>query len=373
MRAPELVTQSSVWNHELARLPGAHILQTWEWGQIKAAYGWQPLPLIWRDLNDQVCAMALLLRRPLSTFPVFNKMSILYLPRGPVLRDWSEDEVRERVWQDLRHMAHEHNAVFLKIDPEVMLSEGVPGTEGARADPVGEAVVADLRRGGWLLSEEQVQFRNTVLLTLEGNEDDWLARMKQKTRYNIRLAQRKGVQVRQVGRDDFPLLYRMYAETSVRDGFVIRPQSYYVHVWQTLMDAQMAEFLVAEVEGQPVAALVMFIFAGKAWYFYGMSRDVHRDKMPNHLLQWEAMRLAKQRGCQVYDLWGAPDRFDEQDPMWGVFRFKQGLGGRVVSWIGAWDLPLKRQWYTLYTRTAPRILDWMRRRGQSRTRREVSA
>jgi len=94
--------------------------------------------------------------------------------------------------------------------------------------------------------------------------------------------------------------------------------------------------------------------------------------MPSHLLQWEAMLRAKAAGCTLYDLWGAPDEFLESDPLWGVYRFKEGLGGKVVRWIGAWDLPVRPFYYRLYTQVLPRLLDWMRWRGRTRTQHLIS-
>ena len=196
--------------------------------------------------------------------------------------------------------------------------------------------------------------------------------MKPKTRYNIRLAERKGVTVRPAGLEDLETLYRMYAETSVRDGFVIRERGYYLAVWQEFMQAGLAEPLIADVEGEPVAAVVVFRFAGRAYYLHGMSRELHRERMPNHLLQWEAMRRARAAGCRVYDLWGAPETFDEADSMWGVFRFKEGLGGLVVRTLGAWDFPASPWLYRLYTRILPRLLDLMRRRGRAADPTEVN-
>jgi lipid II:glycine glycyltransferase (peptidoglycan interpeptide bridge formation enzyme) len=103
-----------------------------------------------------------------------------------------------------------------------------------------------------------------------------------------------------------------------------------------------------------------------------MSRAVHREKMPNYQLQWEAMHLAQAHGVQQYDLWGAPDVFDESDSMWGVFRFKDGLGAEVVRTLGAWDYTPRPLLYALYTQVLPKILSMMRRRGKERTRQEVA-
>jgi lipid II:glycine glycyltransferase (peptidoglycan interpeptide bridge formation enzyme) len=219
--------------------------------------------------------------------------------------------------------------------------------------------------------------------------------MKQKTRYNVRLAKKKGVTLRIGTPVDFDMLYKMYAETSVRDGFVIRDEGYYKTVWQlftanapppasssqasvttprgaALRDhLPCAEPLIAEVDDEPVAAIFVFYFAGRAYYVYGMSRDAHREKMPAYLLQWEAMKRAKAKGCTVYDLWGAPDVFDESDSMWGVYRFKEGLGGNIVRTLGAWDFAPNPFWYKLYSETIPRLLNVMRLRGKAKTRQSL--
>jgi lipid II:glycine glycyltransferase (peptidoglycan interpeptide bridge formation enzyme) len=127
--------------------------------------------------------------------------------------------------------------------------------------------------------------------------------------------------------------------------------------------------IIAEFEGQPVAGAVIFIYQEKAWYLHGMSLPEHSEKMAPHLLQWEGMRLAKEKGCTVYDMWGAPDVFQETDPLWGVYRFKRGYGGSVVRTIGAWDYPVRPFFYTIYTSWVPRILGLLRWYGNRKTRR----
>jgi len=357
------------WNNLIASFPGAHILQTWEWGQAKAHYGWMPSTRIWRDSQGQIRAAALVLERDFSLRGLRFPWKVMYIPKGPLLLDWTDRSLRKQVLDDLGRLGWQRGAIFVKIDPDVRLGSGVPGTGEAIEDPVGQEVFSDLKRAGWRFSPEQVQFRNTVLIDLKAEPEALLAGMKQKIRYNIRLAERKGVFVRSGTEADLGLLYRMYAETSARDGFVIREEAYYRLVWETFMRAGAAEPLVAEVVGEPVAALIVFRFAGKAWYLYGMSRQAHRDKMPNHLLQWEAMLRARGAGCIMYDLWGAPDNFDKSDPLWGVYRFKEGFGGQVVRYIGAWDLPIRPFVFRLYNEVMPRVLAWMRRRGLARSHR----
>jgi peptidoglycan pentaglycine glycine transferase (the first glycine) len=355
-------TDPGGWDSLAAGLPGAHLLQSWQWGEFKARNGWRPRRLSWETGSR---AAAQVLARTAA-----RVATVLYVPKGPLL-DWDDAAARSSVLDELQAMARRERAVLIKIDPDVPLSTGNPGSE--QAVPAGAALQAELARRGWMYSPDQVQFRNTVTLDLRGSEADLLAGMKQKTRYNLRLAERKGVRVRPGGMADLGLLYRLYAETSLRDGFVIRGQDYYREAWGRFMAAGLAQPLVAEVEGEAVGALVVYKFARTAWYMYGMSRDAHREKMPNHLLQWEAIRWARAQDCETYDFWGAPDEFVEGDPLWGVWKFKEGFGGQVVRHLGAWDYAPSPALYRLYTHLLPRVLAVMRRRGRRETRAAVEA
>jgi lipid II:glycine glycyltransferase (peptidoglycan interpeptide bridge formation enzyme) len=370
------VGTSLVWNELIASLPQPHLLQTWEWSHVKEVYGWKAMPFIWRFADsEKISAAAMVLKRTISLGGFSAKLNILYIPKGPNL-DWKDDKLYRRLLEDLQAFAKSQRAIFIKIDPDVALGTGVPETEDATEDESGQKIRSELERRGWLFSQDQIQFRNTVLIDLTPSEEEILARMKQKTRYNIHLADKKGIRVRAADMEDLPLLYHMYAETSVRDGFLIRGEDYYQTVWHTFrtgLDKQpsdtvpFSEPLIAEVDGQPVAAISLFTFAKHAYYIYGMSRDVHRDKMPNYLLQWEAMRRAKALGCMDYNLWGAPNEFNENDNLWGVFRFKEGLGGYTSRTIGAWDFPASPMLYKLYTQILPKILDVTRSRGKAKT------
>ncbi len=318
------------------------------------------------------------------------RLSVLYAPKGPLL-DWMNESLRERVLDDLQAFAKKQGAIFLKMDPDIILGTGIPGADGSVEDAGGAAIQSELARRGWVYSSDQIQFRNSVLIDLQPTEEEMLARMKQKTRYNVRLAEKKGVTVRVGITDDLPMLYKMYAETSVRDGFVIRDEGYYQTVWRTFMQSNVykpeslqvsasepanlptCQPLIAEVNGEPVSGLFLFMFSNRAYYVYGMSREIHREKMPTYLLQWEAMKRAKSAGCAVYDLWGAPETFDESDSMWGVYRFKEGLGGYVVRTLGAWDFAPNKFWYKMYSEILPRVLDVLRARGKSKTKQGLGA
>lgn len=342
------------WSNFSRELPISHLLQTAEWAEIKQRYGWQH-----KFLKITGVAGASVLLREQRLVPFLPSLKVLYSPRGPLI-DWENLSGVETVLDALEAEAKILKGIFIKIDPEV------------HADEVwGESVVGILKRRGWIPSNDQIQFRNTMWMDLQPAEDELLAAMKQKTRYNIRLAQKKGITVRRGNRDDLPLLYKMFAETSVRDRFVIRNETYYLDVWGTFIDKGMAFPLLAEVEGEMIAGLILFVTNHRAYYLYGMSANKFRERMPNHLLQWDAIRLAKSLGCTLYDLWGAPDELDEQEAMFGVYKFKEGLGSHLVRFIGAWDFPVNKPVYSAYTKVLPKILNIMRAKRVDETRNEV--
>lgn len=352
------VTTPESWHNILERLPQPHALQSWVWGEFKARWGWSMLPLVMGQV-DAPDAAALVLKRQAPGLP----FSILYVPKGPVF-DYADEGMRDRVLSGLEALARQERAILIKIDPDVVRSRGPePGEE--TPDPVGERWVQVLEQRGWRFSQEQVQFRNTVELKLDKSEDELLAAMKSKTRYNIRLAGRRDVVVRRATSDeDLATIAALYEETADRNEFAIRPIDYYLDAWRSFQEAGMALPLLAEYEGTPLGAVIVIAYGGRALYMYGASNEKERNRMPNYLLQWEAIRWAKEYGCEVYDFWGAPDEFVESDSMWGVWRFKSGFGADVVRHIGAWDYPARPFWYWLYSVVWPRYLEWLRRRGE---------
>ncbi len=341
------------WDSALQTLPRPHALQSWDWGAFKERWGWQATRLLWQQEGQPVAAAQVLRRRLLHT-----PLSIMYAPKGPLLA-YNDAALFDTVLCALEEEARRRRCLFVKIDPDVRL--GI-GTQESDPEPAAQAVLAALRRRGWRHSADQIQFRNTVLVDLTPDEQQLLARMKPKTRYNLRLAERRGVSIRRGSGDDLRAFYALYRETSRRDGFLIRPFAYYQDVWSLFLAAGRAHLLVAELGAEPIAGLMLFVFGHTAWYMYGASADTHRDLMPSHLLQWEAMRLARQLGCTCYDMWGAPDRFDESDRMWGVYRFKIGFGGETVRGLGAYDFTPAPGLYYFYCIAMPRLLALMRRR-----------
>lgn len=334
-----VITDPAAWDSALLAIPGTHVLQSWEWGEIKTRHGWAAQRLLFAR-DGSVCAAAQVLRRPVPRTP----FGVLYVPKGPAL-NYEDVPILAEVLAALEQVARQQRAIFIKVDPDIEVATPDAGV---------------LAKRGWQISQEQIQFRNTVTLDLARTPEEILASMKPKWRYNIRLAERKRVRVAEGGLDNLRVFYDMYAETSARDGFLIRQFSYYQDVWSTMIRGGLAQLLLAQVGDETAAGLILFRLGSRAWYFYGASRSTHRELMPNHLLQWEAMRWAQAHGCTEYDFWGAPDVLEERAPMYGVFKFKMGFGGKFVERIPAHDFVVNPVLYWLYAVARPRYLARLR-------------
>jgi lipid II:glycine glycyltransferase (peptidoglycan interpeptide bridge formation enzyme) len=350
------VSNAGAWRTLLAGIEGApppHVLQSWEWGATKAQTGWQAERLA---LGGGQAAFQFLTRQPLPWLP----LRIGYVPKGPVV-DWGDPARREATLDALQAHARARRCILVKIDPDV-----------EEQSPEGVALLASLRRRGWLFSNEQVQFKNTGVSDLRPDPETLLEAMKSKTRYNVRLAAKRGITVRAGSERDFESFYSLYAETAARDGFLIRPAAYYRLTWEHFLRAQGEAgnpagglLLLAEhaEETAPVAGIFLLRYGATAWYFYGASSERRRRDMPNHLLQWEAMRWARAQGCSRYDWWGAPTHpADPEDAMQGVWGFKEGFGAELKEHVGAWDYPVWPPLYRAYAQALPRVLAAMRRR-----------
>jgi lipid II:glycine glycyltransferase (peptidoglycan interpeptide bridge formation enzyme) len=253
----------------------------------------------------------------------------------------------------LIHALHDacrrQHAIFLKVEPD-----WPEATDTRRW----------LEAQGFVASAETVQPRRTVIVDLTVSEDDILAQMKSKTRYNIRLAQRKGVVVRQGTAEDLPLFHQLLQVTGQRAGFGVHTLAYHTQAWQLFAARETVALFLADHEDTTLAAIMVFVWGKTAYYMYGGSSDEERQRMPTYLLQWEAMRWARTRGCETYDLWGIPD-VDENEVgpdvaaaeetgvlstgLGGLYRFKRGFGGREVRYVGAYDYAYNRLLYSLLT------------------------
>ena len=317
-----------IWNAFVRDHPQGNILQTTTWGHLKANFGWD-WDVVAAGQKRAPRAGALILYRKLP----LRVGTIAYVPRGPLV-DWADAETAADLLHAIEQSARHHRAWALWLEPHVL---------------DGPEIRQQLAALEVQASERTVQPPRTVLVDLTADEDEILMRMKSKTRYNIRYAKRKGVTVRQGTVDDADIYYNLMETTAERNEFGIHTQAYYRQVLEHFLPQKQAALLIAEVDDDPVAAIIVFALGKTAWYFYGASSNRHRKKMPTYALQWAAMCWAKARGCTTYDLWGIPD-FDEEtledefiersDGLWGVYRFKRGFGGEVVRYAGLWEKAL---------------------------------
>ena len=175
---------------------------------------------------------------------------------------------------------------------------------------------------------------------MAATEDELMASFHQKWRYNIRLAVKKGVEVRVCGKEMVPDFARIMLTTGVRDGFVTRPPEYFANMLDNL--GEHARLYMAFHEGQPIAGTLAIHYGDKVWYLYGASSNEHRNLMPNYLLQWSMIQWAVETGCSVYDFRGVSGDISEDNPLYGLYKFKKGFGGDFTEFVGEYDLVLKR-------------------------------
>jgi lipid II:glycine glycyltransferase (peptidoglycan interpeptide bridge formation enzyme) len=309
-------TYHDAWNRFVAASPYGHILQSWEWGEVKGRTGWRPVRLALVE-DGEIWAAAQVLIRSLP----YGVGRLAYVPKGPVL-DYADGRVLDAMLEALRYLAARERVISLKIEPEVI-----------EPSPLAGKLIGD-----GLVPAPPVQMRSTIWVDLGAEEDEILARQKQKTRYNIRLAERKGVEVRSGTVEDLRAWYQMYDVTSRRDTFTIHGLDYYQTVLGTLQPRGLADLLLAYHDGDLLAGIIVFAFGHEAQYMYGASSNEKRNLMAPYLVQWRGMQWARSQGARVYDLWGIPDRLEENEDLWGVYRHKRGYGGEIVRYIGAFDL-----------------------------------
>lgn len=315
------VVSLAEWNQYLEKHPNAHLLQTGEWGELKSAFGWKPV----RIVNDDTGAQVLFRKLPLG-------FTLGYIPKA---------NISPSLWPEIHAVAERNLAIFLKLEPDAW--------EGEHTGQPNYSLL--------ITSPHNIQPPRTIIVDIRGSEEEILARMKQKTRYNIRLAEKKGVTVR--AWNDIAAFHKMMLLTGGRDGFGIHSLEYYQRAYELLHPKQMAELLVAEYDGKLLAALFVARHGRRAYYLYGASTEEERNRMPTYLLQWEAMKWAKAHGCEEYDLWGVPDadevtleaNFEKrQDGLWGVYRFKRGFGGQLKRAVQARDKVYNLLLYRAYLR-----------------------
>lgn len=359
--------------------PSASFLQTPAWGQVKTE--WEAESIGW-ERDGKVVGAALVLYRQLPKV----RRYLAYLPEGPVI-DWADDDLGAWLAPMAEHL-RQRGAFGVRIGPPVVtrrwsakqVKDGIadpavrsltqlPPTD---REPVGAAVVSQLRELGWRsqsasggFSAGQPQYNFQIPLVHRSgeqagsprSEDDLLKGMNQQWRRNIKKAAKAGVEV--VLGDDLEAFHELYAHTAVRDGFTPRPLSYFRKMLDALRDEapDRIRLYFARHEGDLVAATIFVRVGTHAWYSYGASSSEKRDVRGSNAIQWRMICDALDAGAEVYDLRGITDTLDSDDPHLGLIQFKVGTGGEAVEYVGEWDLPLNRPLYTAFDL-------YMKRRGR---------
>ena len=317
---PELTPAE--WDEFNYKHPQVHLLQTKAWGDLKNAFGWRVVRVGAEEYGVQI-----LIRR------IFPGISMAYIPKGPIGQQW------ETLSPEIDALCKRQGLAFIKIEPDQWEADNQP----------------IILPNGFICSIHSIQPPRTTIVNLQGDEKTIMGGMKQKTRYNINLALKKGVVVHATS--DVKLFHSLMEITGERDQFGVHNLNYYQTAYDLFHPCGGCELLLAQYEDEPLAALMAFAQGNRAWYLYGGSSNLHRDRMPNYLLQWEAMRWARAVGCNEYDLWGIPDVNEEaleknflarEDGLWSVYRFKRGFGGEVRRSVGPWDKIYNPVLYRLY-------------------------
>jgi peptidoglycan pentaglycine glycine transferase (the first glycine) len=332
-------SEREAFNAFVSRAPKGHILQSFEWGKVKK--DWQPFHLLIEADGQPAAAISILKR----TIPVIGK-AIFYAPRGPV-GDIHDEALMDYLFSQVQYLARQQKAIFLKIDPDVPVSD----TQFLQYLQSRKFSYAGKGKGEGF---EGIQPKFVFRLDIRPDIDTLFQNLHQKTRYNIRLAQRKGVTIRQdCDEKDLPDFYRILKETTERDNFLVRSYSYFETLWQELAPKGYLKLFMAEYEGQPIAGTLAFLYGDKAWYIYGASSNEHRNVMPNYLIQWTMIEWAKANNCTMYDFRGVSGDLSEDNPLYGLYRFKKGFNGEFTEFIGEFDRVYSGFWYAFWNNFEP--------------------
>lgn len=317
------------WDDAAARSPGGHVLQSTAWAQIRAAQGWRAEFV---RFGDPLPVALVLWRR----VPVLGEMA--YVPRGPIVVPGDAGGL-ERALHELAKLAADRGALMLKVDPEL----------------TPDLAAAPLERTGYRRGADVQPVLATLVLDLSPDEDAILAGLEKDTRWSVRQAAKRGVEIRE-GADDAALrsFYDLYRVTGSRARFITRTWEYYSLVWRTLIGAGLARLRLAYVEGRAVAAAMTWRCGEREMYMYGASNDEGRKRYASYGLQWECITAAKASGALTYDLGGIPvDPSRKDDPMYGPYLFKKGFGGTPRAYVGAHDSVARELPYRAYLAAEP--------------------
>jgi len=271
-------------------------------------------------------------------YPLYKDKNYLFSPRGPIMNKRAKLQDLKLFLRKIEALAREENAVFYRIEPYVL-------------DQADIYKFGFRKMAHYAPVSQQFSPENTLALDISQHEAKILSEMKPKWRYNINLAERKGVEVREgKGSRDIKTFYDLTREMEKRGGYKGHEFGYYAKMFEVLGKQDVLKLFIAEHEGKPLAAILVAYFGQVATYLHGASGNEKRELMPTYALQWAAIGEAKKRNCILYDFWGVSPK-EEIKHLWaGISRFKRGFGGEELSFSGAYDLAFDKGKYSLYSR-----------------------
>lgn len=323
----EFVTEKTANEFEkfMTTHPNGNFLQASVWADVKK--DWTSRRIISRDDEGNVRAAMLLLIRKVPYMPY----NYLYAPRGPVC-DPDEKEGMKDLIDAVRVVAKETHGYIFKADPSFEHDD-------ERFKESAKYCGLEILPAGKNFDGVQPNF--VFRLNIEGKtEEELFNNFHSKTRYNIRLASRKGVTVRLGDRSDLPKFHEIMKVTGERDHFGIRPLWYFEHMWDVMHEENLRLY-IAEIDGEMVSATIAIYYGDKVWYLYGASDNEHRNCMPNYLLQWEMIKWAVELKCRIYDFRGVSGDLSPENPLYGLYRFKKGFSGELIEFIGETQIVFK--------------------------------
>lgn len=304
--------------------PKGHFMQASMWAKQKPDWKWEGI-LSKDDDGNIRGAMSVLIRKV-----PYLKYTLMYAGRGPVC-DIHDKETLSDLTEGAKTLAKKYKAYTLKIDPDVVIAD----TEFA--DIMKSLSYKHMDTGK---NFSGIQPRFVFRLNVEGRtKDEVLASFESKTRYNVRVAERKGVEVKIMGKEAVADFSRIMLETGVRDGFVVRNEAYFSNMLDNL--GEHARLYMAYADGVAIAGTLAILYGDKVWYLYGASSNAHRNLMPNYLLQWSMIQWAIEEGCRIYDFRGVSGDLSEDNPLYGLYRFKKGFNGDFTEFVGEFNLVFK--------------------------------
>lgn len=295
-----------------------HILQSTEWGEFKTIFG----------TSSHRIGNLQLTKHKIPFLPFY----VGYAPRVNF-------DKQKFSWKELKEIASQEKIAFIRFDVPNMTVEETSKGVGAR---IFQEIKENCKK-----SPRSTFARWNVIMDISKSEQEIVSAFSQKTRYNIKLASKKGVYTK-IENDEkgFNTFYKLLKETSKRHNFLIHPENYYKKILELFSQHSMVNIINAYYEDTPLASWMVLNYRKTMYYPYGASSEAHKNLMASNLVAWEAIRLAKSLNCETFDMWGATN--DRNNPWWGFTRFKLGYGGELVQYIDSYDFVINKPIYIIF-------------------------